>query len=93
VPITEHPLRRCGRADLPHPAPTSGDDAKSAERIGMTETSRRQPLIDMPLHSCPGEAMALAGPTKRAHTSAQACPASMAGCTGSSGSPEAPPLG
>ena len=31
MPITEHPLYRSGRADLPHPAPTSRDDAKSAQ--------------------------------------------------------------
>ena len=67
MPITEHPLHRSGRAGLPHPAPTSGNDAKSAERIGMTDTSRRQPAIDMPLHPGPGETMALAAPPKRAH--------------------------
>jgi hypothetical protein len=38
--ITEHPFHRTGRAGLPHPAPTYGDDAKSAERIGMTDGSQ-----------------------------------------------------
>lgn len=33
MPIAEHPLHRSGRADFPHPAPTSGNDAKPAERI------------------------------------------------------------
>src|SRR5438094_36946 len=65
MPITEHPLHRSGRADFPHPAPTSGDDAKSAEWVGMTDTRTRQPAIDMPLHPRPGQTMTLAAPPKR----------------------------
>jgi hypothetical protein len=33
--IADHPLHRSGRAALPHPAPTSGDDAQTLGRIGM----------------------------------------------------------
>ena len=33
----------------------------------MTDTSGRHPAIDRPLHSRPGQTMALAAPTKRAH--------------------------
>src|SRR4029453_928845 len=66
MPITEHPLHRSGRAALPHPAPTSGDDAKSAERIGMTDARRRQPTDNKPLHPRPRQAMTLTAPPKRA---------------------------
>ena len=35
--ITNHPLHRSGRALLTHPAPALGDDAKSPERIRVTD--------------------------------------------------------
>src|SRR6202043_3464245 len=35
--IAEHPLHRSGRAALPHPAPTLGDDAQAHEGIGRTQ--------------------------------------------------------
>jgi hypothetical protein len=38
--IAHDPLHRSGRAELPHPAPTLGEDAQAHERIGMTDTSR-----------------------------------------------------
>src|SRR5262245_19357599 len=66
MPITEHPLHRSGRADLPHPAPTSGNDAKAAERVEMTDARRRQSAIDVPLHPRTSQTMALTAPPKRA---------------------------
>src|SRR5262245_13272176 len=66
MPIAEHPLHRSGRADFPHPAPTSGDDAKSLERIGMTGSGRRQPSRDVARHPCPGQAMTASATPKRA---------------------------
>ena len=41
--IAHDPLHRSGRATLPHPAPTLGDDAKTHERIRMADASRRKP--------------------------------------------------
>ena len=41
--IAHDPLHRSGRAALPHPAPTLGDDAQAHEGIRMTDTSRRKP--------------------------------------------------
>ena len=43
MPIAEHPLHRSGRAELPHPAPTLGDDAQVTyplERAGRTDPAR-----------------------------------------------------
>ena len=51
--ITDHPLHRSGRAGLPHPAPTLGDDAHSPERIGVTDVGRRKPTSDQPRHAFP----------------------------------------
>ena len=53
--IADHPLHRSGRADLPHPAPASGDDAKSPQGIGMTDARRGQPAVDEPPHPVPGD--------------------------------------
>ncbi len=44
--IAEHPLHRSGRAALPHPAPTLGDDAQAHEGIGMTDVRERKPCSD-----------------------------------------------
>lgn len=41
MPIAGHPLHRSGRAELPHPAPTLGDDAQAHEGIGVTDVNRR----------------------------------------------------
>jgi hypothetical protein len=38
TPIAERPLHRSGRAELPHPAPTSGNDAEAQERFSCCLT-------------------------------------------------------
>jgi integrase len=43
IAVTHDPLHRSGRAALPHPAPTLGDDAKPHERIGMADADGRKP--------------------------------------------------
>lgn len=53
--IAQNPLHRSGRAVLPHPAPTSGDDAHSLERIGVAGQGRREPSRDQLLHPLPVE--------------------------------------
>ena len=40
MPLAEHPLHRSRRAALPHRAPTSGNNAKTHERIRMTDARR-----------------------------------------------------
>lgn len=57
--IAEHPLHRSGRAALPHPAPTLGNNAKAHERIGMADVSGRQLGGDQGLHSTPRQVIAL----------------------------------
>ena len=64
--IADHPLHRSGRAAFPHPALASGDDAKSPQRIGMTDAGRRQPAVDEPPHPVPAYAAVLAAPRQRA---------------------------
>ena len=59
MPIAEHPLHRSGRAALPHPAPTLGDDAQAHERIRMTDVGRRQPCGEQGLHATPWQVIAL----------------------------------
>ena len=64
MPIAEHPLHRSGRAALPHPAPTWGDDAQAHEGIGMTDVRGRQPPGKQGLHTTPGQVIALTATTQ-----------------------------
>src|SRR5206468_3260232 len=41
--VTHNPLHRSGRAALPHPAPTLGDDAEANEWVGMPDADGRLP--------------------------------------------------
>lgn len=45
--IADHPLHRSGRAALPHPAPTLGDDAEAHERVRMADAGGREPVSKM----------------------------------------------
>src|SRR2546426_2345008 len=60
IMVAHHPLHGSGRADFPHPALASGDDAKPPQRIGMTDAGRRQPAVDEPPHPVPQHAAVLA---------------------------------
>src|SRR6266481_4995272 len=53
IMITHDPLHRSGRAGLPHPAPTLGDDAQAHERIRITNLSRRKPSLNVAPHAAP----------------------------------------
>src|SRR5260370_18225310 len=53
--ITNPPLHRSGRALLTHPAPASGDDAKSPERIRVMEGGGWQPAVNQTVHLLPGQ--------------------------------------
>ena len=58
IVIAHDPLHRSGRAVLPHPAPTLGDNAEAHERIGMTDTRRRKPALDVSPHAAPRQVVA-----------------------------------
>jgi hypothetical protein len=45
--------RRTGRAGFPHPALASGNDAESAQRVGVTDAQTGQPAVNEPRHSVP----------------------------------------
>ena len=57
--VTPHPLHRSGHAELPHPAPPLGHDAKAHERVRVTEMGHGKPPGDEPSHACRGDAGAL----------------------------------
>src|ERR1700756_1237331 len=46
IVIAHDPLRGSGRADFPHPALTSGNDAHAAQWIRMIYACGRQPTVD-----------------------------------------------
>jgi len=58
--IAPDPLHRSGRAELPHPAPTLGEDAQVHERIRMTDRSPRKPAHNIALHAVPLQVVTLA---------------------------------
>src|SRR5690242_5561164 len=58
--IAHDPLHRSGQAELPHPAPTLGDDAQAHERIRMTYTSRWKPSRKIAPHAAPRQMVTLA---------------------------------
>src|SRR2546422_696128 len=57
--IAHDPLHRSGRAALPHPAPTSGEDAQTHEGIRVADTSRRKPPRDQTGHAVPRQVLPL----------------------------------
>ena len=64
--VAHNPLNRSGRAELPHPALASGDDAKAAQRIGVTDAGRGQPALNQPGHAVPPHTAVLAASRQRA---------------------------
>ena len=57
--LTHSPLPRSGQAELPHPAPTLGEDAETHKRIRMIDRSRRKPPRDKTLHAAPRQMVTL----------------------------------
>src|SRR5512136_3005817 len=64
--VAHDPLHGSGRADFPHPALASGDDAKPPQGIGVTDAGRWQPAVDEPPHALPEHSAVLATPTEHA---------------------------
>src|SRR5208337_2166637 len=46
IVIAHDPLHGSGRAELPHPALASGDDAEAAQRVRMTDAGLGQPAFE-----------------------------------------------
>ena len=57
--IADHPLHRSGRAALPHPAPTLGDDAQTHEGIRVTDSRGREPGVEQGPHTRPRQVITL----------------------------------
>ena len=66
MPLARHPLHRSGRAELPHPAPTLGDNAKTHERVGMADARAGKPSVDQTPHPGPVQVVALTAPPQSA---------------------------
>jgi hypothetical protein len=64
--VTHDPLHGSGRADFPHPALTSGNNAHAAQGKRMTDASGRQPVLDQSAHPVPVYAAILTPPRERA---------------------------
>ena len=64
--VTHNPLHGSGRADFPHPALASGDDAKPPQRIGMADMFGRQVMGYEPPHPIPEDTTSLAATRQRA---------------------------
>ena len=58
--VAHNPLNRSGRAVLPHPALTSGDEAEAAQGIGMMKARSGQPAVSKPHHPVPAQPAVLA---------------------------------
>jgi hypothetical protein len=64
--VTHNPLHGSGRADFPHPALASGDDAKPPQRIGVADLGGRQVAVDESPHPVPKDPAILAPMRQRA---------------------------
>src|SRR6059036_4327822 len=62
IVIAHNPLHRSGRADFPHPALASGDDAKSPQGVGVAHAGEGQPAVDESPHPVPENPAVLATP-------------------------------
>ena len=62
--IADHPLHRSGRAALPHPAPTLGDNAQALGRIRVADAGGGKPVGDQGRHSAPRQVIALTTSTQ-----------------------------
>ena len=73
IVIAHDPLHGSGRADFPHPALTSGNDAHAAQWIRMMDACGRQPTVDQASHSVPTNVASLAAARERLMPE-QTCP-------------------
>lgn len=64
--VTQNPLYSSGRAAFPHPVLTSGCNAQSPQRIGMTGKGWGQPAVNKPPHPLPEDSPLAAAPRQGA---------------------------
>jgi len=64
--VAHDPLQGSGQAAFPHPALTSGSDAKALQRKRMIDSRRREPTVSQPPHAVPGDPAILAAPRQGA---------------------------
>jgi hypothetical protein len=62
--IAYNPLHRSGQGELPHPAPTLGEDAQTHEGIRMTNPGRWESARYQAPHSLPWQVIALTTSTQ-----------------------------
>ena len=62
--IAHDPLHRSGQAELPHPAPTLGENAQAYKRVRMTNVRRGEPALEVTSHAAPRQVVALAAPAQ-----------------------------
>jgi hypothetical protein len=65
MPVTRHPPRRSQRAELPHWAPTSGNDVQAQIGVRMPYARIREPAVNQSVHPFPVESTALAATKQR----------------------------
>ena len=66
IMVTHNPLHRSGRADFPHPALASGNDAKPPQWIRVVDLNGRQVVGYEPPHPVPENPAILAAPRQHA---------------------------
>ena len=53
MPLTGHPLHRSGRAELPHPAPTLGNERQALVRVRRTDARNcRHTVLEEAVEPC-----------------------------------------
>jgi len=64
MPVTQHPLHRSVRAELPHTAPALGFDDQTLIRVRVADMENRKPVRNDSMHSSPAQVMGLAAPAQ-----------------------------
>ena len=59
MPVTQHPLHRSVRAELPHTAPALGRNDQTLVRVRVADMRDRKPVHYQAMHSTPGQVMGL----------------------------------
>jgi len=65
--VSPHPPHRSRRAELPHRALASGDDAEANPWVRVTDSGGRKPLGNQTLHPFPFQVMLLATAPQNLH--------------------------
>ena len=66
MPVTQHPLHRSVRAELPHTAPALGCDDQTLAGVRVADTGSRKPMRNDSMHSSPAQVMGLSAPAQSA---------------------------